>query len=377
MNYFIIAGEASGDLHGAALMRALKVYDKEARFKFFGGVQMQAEGGELLRHYREMAFMGFFEVVANLGTISKNLRDCKQAISREKPDVVILIDYPGFNFKIAEYAHKSGIRVFWYIAPKLWAWKAWRVKKLRKFTDKVYSILPFEPDFFRNHGLEVEYVGNPLVDEVKNRLEQIQKEGASITENPLKHYEVALLPGSRIQEVRLILPEMLATVQSIKNIKVVISGAPSVPEHEYRRYTTEIPVIFGRTYELLLQSSVAIVASGTATLETALLQVPQLVVYRMKSNRLATRLFQFFFLKVRFVSLPNLILGREAVKEFIMHNMKAVNMRPVLDELLYNEDVRSAMKRDYLEIAERIGECGAADRAAKNMIEALQTGITV
>jgi len=167
VKYFLIAGEASGDLHGAALMRALKVSDPEAKFRFFGGEQMQAEGGTLLRHYREMAFMGFFEVVANLSKISRNLRDCKHHLSIEKPDVVVLIDYPGFNFKIAKYAHEQGLKVFWYIAPKLWAWKAWRVKRLKAYTSKVYSILPFEKEFFNKHGLDVEYIGNPLVDAVR------------------------------------------------------------------------------------------------------------------------------------------------------------------------------------------------------------------
>ncbi len=372
MNYFLIAGEASGDLHGAALMRALKVSDPEAGFRFFGGDQMQAEGGILLRHYREMAFMGFFEVVANVSKISRNLRDCKGYISSEKPDVVVLIDYPGFNFKIAEYAHALGIRVFWYIAPKLWAWKAWRIQKLKAFTHQVYSILPFEKDFFSQHGLNVEYIGNPLVDAVRTESTVSQESEINLVSPDSGNHLVALLPGSRVQEIRLILPEMLVTVKDMKGIQVVISGAPSVPESEYRNFTSEIPIVFGNTYALLAQSRAAMVASGTATLEAALLKVPQLVVYRMKSSRILTQLFRYFFLKVSYVSLPNLILNREAVREFIMHEMTAGRMRPELERLLHDAEHRESMLLAYQEIEERMGEGGAAVRAAEHMVNLLK-----
>ncbi len=372
MKYFLIAGEASGDLHGAALMRALKVSDPEAKFRFFGGEQMQAEGGTLLRHYREMAFMGFFEVVANLSKISRNLRDCKHHLSIEKPDVVVLIDYPGFNFKIAKYAHEQGLKVFWYIAPKLWAWKAWRVKRLKAYTSKVYSILPFEKEFFSKHGLDVEYIGNPLVDAVRSESADNLASEINFLSTDNGSPLVALLPGSRVQEVRLILPEMLATVRELEGIRVVISGATSVPETEYRTQAKEIPVLFGNTYALLSQSKAAIVASGTATLETALLKVPQLVVYRMKGSKLLTRLFRYFFLKVQYVSLPNLILNREAVKEFIMHEMTAGNMRPELEKLLHDNSHRESLLRAYNEIEVKMGQGGAAERAAAHMVNLLK-----
>jgi lipid-A-disaccharide synthase len=376
MKYFLIAGEASGDLHGANLMKSLKVLDREAEFLFLGGDLMQEQGGRLLKHYREMAFMGAIDVIKNMGKIKANFTLCKQQLLENKPDVLILIDYPGFNLKMAEFAFKIGIPVFYYILPKVWAWKEWRVKSLKSYATELFSIFPFEVDFFRKHGAVVHYVGNPLLDAVSEVITSPGELYCFLNENKLTGKPViALLPGSRAQEIRLMLPVMTRLAKDFPDYQFVISGTRAIDPALYAAYSSDpaIPVLFGITYELLRVSHAAIVTSGTATLETALLQVPQVVLYKMAGGKLGYRIFRFLFLKVRYVSLPNLILDRGFLKEFIMDEMKYSLVRPEAEKLINNLEYRNAIFRSYEELDQVMGEKGASDRAASRMVEILNS----
>ncbi len=370
MKYFIIAGEASGDLHGSNLMKSLKETDQQADFFCFGGDLMEQQGGKLLRHFREMAFMGAIDVIMNSGKIARNFSLCRQALIRYKPDVLILIDYPGFNLKVAEFAHKHRIPVFYYILPKVWAWKEWRVKKLRAYADELFSIFPFEVDFFRRHGLEVHYSGNPLQDSVLEALPNFRSREKFLLDNNLPDMPlVALLPGSRDQEIRSMLPVMARIGRNLHGYCFVISGTPAVERSLYNKYSAEstIPVLSGQTYELLHHSQAALVTSGTATLETALLGIPQAVLYKMAGGKLGWRLFRSLFLKVKYVSLPNLVLGKEIVKEFIMEDMKYENIFPEINRLLSDPDYRKEMLRSYEEMKMLMGEKGVAFKIAEKM----------
>ena len=374
MKYFLIAGEASGDLHGSALISALKEMDSKAEFRFFGGDLMQKQGGTLLRHYREMAFMGGIEVVMNIHTIKRNFSQCKTEILDFAPDVLILIDYPGFNIKMAEFAHKNNIKVFWFIAPKVWAWKEWRVKKLKAFVDEMFTILPFETAFFARHQMKVHYVGNPLLDAITESKSKFRRQGQFIVDNQLDARPiVALLPGSRVQEVKYMLPVMTKMANDFPGYQFVISGAPWLDKALYKEYSMvdSIPVIYGQTYEILHNAYAALVASGTATVEAALLNVPQAALYKMIGGKYFYKLFRLLFLKVPYVSLPNLILGREAIREFVMHEMKYECVKPELEKLLCDEDYRVKMMKSYKELQQLIGKPGAARRAAKKIFEIL------
>ena len=374
MKYFLIAGEASGDLHGSALMCALKELDSEAVFCFFGGDLMQQQGGILLKHYREMAFMGGIEVLMNIKTIKRNFSMCKTKILDFAPDVLILIDYPGFNIKIAEFAHKNNLKVFWFIAPKVWAWKEWRVKKLKAFVDEMFTILPFETAFFVHHQMKVHYVGNPLLDAITESKSKFRRREQFIVDNQLDARPiVALLPGSRVQEVKFMLPVMSRMAKDFPGYQFVVSGAPWLDPELYKKYSdvSSIPVIYGQTYEILHNSFAALVASGTATLETALFIVPQAALYKMIGGKFFYKLFRFLFLKAPYISLPNLILGREAIREFVMHEMKYECVKPELEKLLSDEDYRDKMLKSYNELHHLVGEPGAARRAAIKMFKIL------
>lgn len=374
MKYFLIAGEASGDLHGANLVRSLKEQDPEAEFLCFGGGLMQSAGAELARHYRDMAFMGAIDVVRNLGKISANFRLCREKLIEFKPDVLILIDYPGFNLKMAEFAKKHNIRVFYYILPKVWAWKSWRVKKLRRYTDAMFSIFPFEDAFFRKHKARVHYVGNPLLDAVSESLRAPSEREDFLAKHNLSDKPiVALLPGSRAQEIRLMLPVMTRLAKDFPDFNFVISGAPGLDPELYEQCTEDssIPVIFGVTYFLLRHSFAAVVTSGTATLETALFNVPQVVLYKMAGGKLGFRIFRWLFLKVKYVSLPNLVLGSEMVKEFIMDRMKYEYVHPEVVKLLHDERYRAALFTRYKELHGIMGEEGASWHAASMMLQLL------
>lgn len=364
MKYYLIAGEASGDLHGANLMAALKERDPQAEFRFFGGDLMQAEGGTLVKHYADMAYMGFVEVALNLRKILKNLKSCKEDISAWKPDVVIPIDFPGFNLKIAAFCKEAGFPVFYYISPKVWAWNQKRVLKIKKVVDKMFCILPFEVDFYKSWDMKVDYIGNPLLDAVFRH----QKNESFLRQNHLSPKPiVALLPGSRKQELKGILPEMMQMVDQFPDYQFVIAGAPSFDQNHYASFTGKklVPVIFNQTYDLLEHASAALVASGTATLETALFHVPQMVLY--KGNPLSIAIARAV-IKIRFISLVNLIMDREIVKELIQQDCTPEKVGQELERLLNDQTYRQTMLDNYDLLDEKMGEAGASAKTADLMI---------
>jgi len=360
MKYYIVAGEASGDLHGSNLMKTLKEADADADFRFYGGDLMQAQGGTLVKHYADMAFMGFLEVALNLKTILRNIKLCKEDILSCQPDVLILIDFPGFNLKIAKFAKEQGIKVHYYISPKVWAWNQKRVLKIKRDVDFMYCILPFEVDFYKTWGMEVDYVGNPLLDAK-----------AAFTPNPnfLKEHNlsdkpiIALLPGSRKQELKYILPEMLGVVSSFNNYQFVIAGAPSFQKAYYEQYIggLDIPIVFNATYDLLNIAEAALVTSGTATLETALFKVPQVVLY--KGSKISIGIARLL-VKIRFISLVNLIMDSKTVTELIQEDCNLLLIAKELDDII-NEPKRAEMLAKYEVLAEKMGKAGASEKTAK------------
>lgn len=372
MKYYIVSGEASGDLHGSNLMKGLKQADSQADFRFWGGDLMAAQGGVMVKHYKETAFMAFWEVFKNLGTISRNLTMCKQDILDYAPDVVVLIDYPGFNFRIAEFAHKKGLKVFYYIAPKVWAWKESRVKRLKKYVDKLFIIFPFEVDYFKRWGIDAYYAGNPLIDSTNERLQHKVPFEDFTAQNGLDNKPIiALLAGSRGQEVRYILPRLVDISQSFPHYQFVVAGAPSLDVSLYQKYLagSSVKYVYNKTYELMMQATAAVVASGTATLEAALLNVPQVVCYGGSeiSYQIAKRL-----VKVKYVSLVNLIADREVVRELLQHDMTLTNIKAELSAILPDGGKRSDMLKSYAEVRVSLGEVGVSYRVAQNMVNQLQ-----
>jgi lipid-A-disaccharide synthase len=369
MKYYLIAGEASGDLHASNLMQSLKVLDKEADFRFFGGDLMQSKGGTLVRHYREMAFMGILPVVLHARTILRNLTFCKRDIAAYRPDVVILVDYPGFNLNVAKYVkNRLGIPVCYYISPKVWAWKEYRVKSLKKYVDEMLCILPFEVDFYKKHHYRVHYVGNPTVDAIAQRDFQEETFDEFVTAHHLENKPIiALLAGSRRQEIGGNLPAMLEAVKGFgDDYQIVVAGAPGIDPLFYKEFERTFPtvkVLFSRTYRILAQADAALVTSGTATLETALLNVPQVVCYRTAMPKLTWWGFKHI-LHTPFISLVNLICGREVVKELFAKFFTVDNIRKELRQLLHVERYRRNMLDNYREMRQRLGEPGASDRAA-------------
>ena len=366
MKYYLVAGEASGDLHGANLMKALKELDKAADFRFFGGDLMKAEGGTLVKHYADMAFMGFIEVVFNLRTILKNLDFCKQDISAWQPDVLILIDFPGFNLKIADFAKQNNIPVDYYISPKVWAWNQRRVLKIKRIVDHLFCILPFEVDFYKQWGMEVDYVGNPLLDAIS----AFEPDADFITKNNLQPDKkiIALLPGSRKQEITYLLPDMIAVAAQFTNYQFVIAGAPSFTIDFYSQFLGDknIPVVFGATYDLLNNAYAAIVASGTATLETALFNVPQVLVY--KGNAISVGIARAV-IKIKYIGLVNLIMDAPVVKELIQANCNPQNMGAELDMITKDKTYRQNMLANYDKLDERMGKPGASAKTAGLIIK--------
>ena len=369
MKYYLIAGEASGDLHASNLMRSLKKRDKEADFRFFGGDLMEAAGGKLVKHYREMAFMGVIPVLLHAPAILRNLALCKEDIARFRPDVVILVDYPGFNLKMAAYVKKKlGIPVHYYISPKVWAWKEYRVKSFKKYVDVMLCILPFEVDFFKKHQYRVHYVGNPTVDAIAQREYKGETFNQFVTAHNLEEKPViALLAGSRKQEIRNNMPAMLEAVKGFADgYQFIIAGAPGIDPTFYETYERSFPqvkVLFNQTYRILAQSDAALVTSGTATLETALLHVPQVVCYRMALPRLTYWGFKHI-LHTPWISLVNLISGREVVKELFAKYFTVDNIRKELHQLLHVQRYRQNMLDNYREMQQTLGDPGASDRAA-------------
>ena len=377
MKYYLIVGEASGDLHASNLMRALKEGDPQADFRFFGGDLMSEVGGTRVKHYKELAYMGFIPVLLHLRTIFRNMELCKKDIVGWQPDVVILVDYPGFNLKIAEYVKKhTDIPIYYYISPKIWAWKEYRIKNIKRDVDELFSILPFEVDFFKGHQYPIHYVGNPCVDAVdafrKNHTETF---GEFVSSNSLEEKPVvALLAGSRKQEIKDNLPDMLEAAKPfVGQYQLVLAGAPGIDPAYYQQYIgADVPVriVFGQTYRLLAQAAVALVTSGTATLETALFRVPQVVCYYMAMGKLISFLRRHI-LKVKYISLVNLVANREVVRELVADGMTVENVRTELDALLNDSAYRNNMLQEYDRMIEILGPAGASRQAASKMIELL------
>jgi len=376
MKYYLIAGEASGDLHGSNLMLEIKKEDPESEFRFFGGDLMQNAGGNLVKHYREMAFMGFVNVVLNLRTINRNLELSKKDILQFKPDVLILIDYPGFNLRIAEFAKKHNIKVFYYISPKIWAWKEYRVKKIRAFVDEMFTILPFETEFYKKHGMDVHYVGNPLLDSIAAFRKKALSKTAFLKKNNFDERPiVALLAGSRVQEVKKTLPLMVKIANFYPDFQFVVAGVKSVDEQLYHSFliNSGVKIIYDQTYDLLNNAHTALVASGTAALETALFNVPQTVIYKVEGGWIVDFIMRNFVFNMAGVSLPNIIMKREIVREYIQVKMTLKNVKNEMDKLLYNEQYRNKILKDYSRLEKLMGEPGCSKRAAKKMTEILKS----
>lgn len=374
MKYYLIVGEASGDLHASNLMRQLAAKDPSAEFRFFGGDLMSAVGGTCVMHYKNMAYMGFIPVLLHLKTIFRNMRKCKDDILEWHPDVVILVDYPGFNLDIAAFVHPLGIPVYYYISPKIWAWKEYRIKNIKRDVDELFSILPFEVQFFEKHQYPIHYVGNPCVDAVDHFLRNSSFDrGQFLQENALKDKPiVALLAGSRKQEIKDNLPKMLQAVKSFQGYQFVIAGAPSVPEEYYNAYIgdEDVRILFGKTYEILRYAEAALVTSGTATLETALFRVPQVVCYETPLKKIIGYLRKKV-LKVKYISLVNLIADREVVKELVADTMTVQNIRKQLAAILMGGNGRQTMLDEYDRMLQILGPAGASEKAASEMIRCL------
>jgi lipid-A-disaccharide synthase len=363
VKYFIIAGEASGDLHGSHLIRSIKQQDPSAEFRFWGGDNMKAEAEGLLVHYKDVTIMGFIEVILNLRTILGNIDRCKQQIAAFTPDVVILIDYPGFNLRIAEYCKQAGIKTAYYIAPKVWAWKENRAKKLEQFVDKLLLIFPFEVSYFKKWNVRSSFVGNPLLDAIATFRPTTDFRAIHKLDNRLI---IALMPGSRKQEISKILPAMIEATASYQEYQLVIAGAPGMDPSFYTPYLNErVSIVFNETYDLLHQSTAAIVCSGTATLETALFNIPQVCGYI--ANPVSYAIAKLL-VKIRYISLVNLNLDRECITELIQNDFSVENLHKELDMILPGGANRTKMLADYAELAALLGGPGASSRAAKEII---------
>ncbi len=370
MKYYLIVGEASGDLHASHLMAALARRDAQADFRFFGGDLMASVGGTLVKHYRDMAYMGFVPVLLHLRTIFANMAFCKKDIVAWKPDVLILVDYPGFNLNIAKYIHAcTCIPVCYYISPKIWAWKEYRIRNIKRDVDCLFSILPFEVDFFeKKHRYPIHYVGNPTLDEVEafrtdytERREDFLKKN-SLPDKPI----IALLAGSRKQEIKDNLPDMIRAAAAFPAYQLVLAGAPGIAPDYYNKYVgnADVRVVSGQTYPLLCHAVAALVTSGTATLETALFRVPQAVCYHTPVGKIIAFLKRHV-LQVRYISLVNLIAGREVVRELVADTMTVAQIRGELNRILTDETYRMRMLAGYDEVRVRLGKTGAPDEAAR------------
>ena len=380
MKYYLIVGEASGDLHASRLMQSLMQYDPAAEFRFLGGDLMQRVGGTRVKHYRELAYMGFVPVLLHLPTIFKNMKMCKEDIVRWQPNVVILIDYPGFNLSIAKYVKKNtNIPVFYYISPKIWAWKEWRIKAIKRDVKEMFSILPFEIAFYeKKHHYKIHYVGNPTKEEVDN-FQHVYTESKdefcqrnNLSSKPI----IAILAGSRKQEIKDNLPSMLEAARHFEDYQMVIAAAPSIEKSYYKKYLgdSEAKMVELQTYELLTHSTAALVTSGTATLETALLNVPQVVCYETPVPKLIRFAFKHI-IKVRFISLVNLIADKEIVQELLADRFSIYNIANELYRILPGQPARERMLADYQIVREHLGDAVAPDNAARIMVEKLTSNI--
>lgn len=374
MKYYIIAGEASGDLHGSNLMKGILKADPEAKFRFWGGDKMAEVGGRenLAKHYKQTSFFGVSEVLRNLRTIFSQLSECKRDLMTFQPDVLISIDYPGFNFKMAKFAHSQGIRTFYYISPKVWAWKERRVERIRKYVDKLFIIFPFEVEYFKGKGIEAIYEGNPLVDSIAQRLRTIAPREEFLAENGLDSRPlVALLAGSRKSEIQRNMGFMVALSKVHPEWQFAVAGVSWIDEELYKVAIegSSVKILTDKTYELLKYADAAVVCSGTATLETALIGTPEVVCYRMDefSYRVARA-----FVKIGFISLVNIIMGREVVRELIQHDMTVENASEELQAIMEGGSKHSKMMADYASLGAIVGGEGASDRFAARMVELLK-----
>lgn len=375
MKYFIIVGEASGDLHASNLMRELKQVDPQAEFRFLGGDLMLAQGGTLIKHYSEMAFMGFWAVIKNLATILNNLQQCKAAIDDFRPDLVILVDYPSFNLKIASYVKSQyNTPVYYYISPKLWAWKTYRIKSIKKYVDHMFCIFPFEVDFYKQFDYQVQYVGNPTVESVRRLCNRDQSFESFCEHNGLSRKPIiAILPGSRKQEIAACLSKMILAASEFGEYQVVVSGAPGLDADYYRQFSSlsQLPVLFGQTYQLLFHAQAALVNSGTATLETALIGTPQVVVYHVLGGRLAY-LAKDIVIKTKHISLVNIIARKEIVKELVAHLFQVKSIVAELDLILNNHSYRQGIINNYEALQLELGASVASQHTAKLIAKALK-----
>ncbi|MCC6251984.1 MAG: lipid-A-disaccharide synthase [Bacteroidia bacterium] len=370
MKYYIIAGEPSGDLHGSNLIKHLKNIDLNADFRAWGGNRMSEQGATLFKHIKDLAFMGFVEVVANIGTILKNIRLCKEDILKYKPDVLVLIDYPGFNLRIAKFAKKQKIKVVYYISPQIWAWKENRIHHIKSYVDRMIVILPFEEEFYRKHHYPVFYAGHPLLDAIDDILNNSNTKNEFLKINLLADTPIiALLPGSRKQEIQVMLPQMLKMIKHFKEYQFIVACSNNVQADIYHSMVKGYPVklVYDQTYQLLLHSKAALVTSGTATLETALFNVPEIVCYK---GNFISYFFAKKLIKVNFISLVNLIMNREIVKELIQYDFNEEMLKSNLIQILQPEH-QQWLKNEYSILKEKLGGKGASARAAKYITDYL------
>jgi lipid-A-disaccharide synthase len=368
MRYYLIAGEASGDLHGSNLIKNLKKIDSQAQFRGFGGDLMKEAGAEICLHIKKMSFIGIWEVLKNLKTINKNFELCREDLLKYKPDALILIDYPGFNLKMAEFARMNGIKTLYYIAPKVWASRKSRIKRIQKNVDRLYTILPFEEKYFEDLNVKAEYTGNPLMDAISSFIPVSDEEFYSknqISRKPI----IALLSGSRKMEISHCLPEMLKAGKYFPDYQFIVAGAPSIKPEYYNHFMagSDVKIVFNQTYELLNRASAAIVVSGTATLETALFKIPEVVIYKVSTP---TYIIGKPFVRIRYFSLVNIIMGGEVVKEFLQFRLSR-NIKKELQKILNDTDYRQKMLASFDDLIRKVGKSGASERAAKSMYQFL------
>lgn len=378
MRYYLIAGEPSGDLHGSKLIAGLRKADPQAEFRFWGGDLMAAEGGKegLVMHYREASFFGFMTVLCNLRTIGRQFAECRADVERFAPDVLILIDYPGFNMKMAKWAKERGLRTFYYIAPKVWAWKEWRVKKLRRYVDRLFTIFPFETEYFRAKGIEPTFCGNPLVDDIAARRATFCTREEFIRRNNLDDRPIiALLAGSRVSEIRANLPDMVALSKRMPEYQFVVTAVPWIDKQIYYAYmadgkfASDVRYVCDQTQQTLAVAEAAVVTSGTATLETALMGIPEMVVYRVPK---LYEVLRPYVLKIPFVSLVNINLGREAVRELVCAKLDLAEAERELRSIVSGGEKREKMLSDFAELRNLIGGEGASERFAAEMVKAIR-----
>lgn len=372
MKYYIVAGEASGDLHASNLMKAIKARDPEAQFRCWGGDLMEAAGGDIVKHYRELAFMGFWEVFTNLNTVLRNIRICETDILLYESDALILVDYPGFNLRIADFAKSNGLKVYYYISPQIWAWKKGRIKKIKRCVDEMMVILPFEKDFYAKQGMDVHYVGHPLLDAVSKDLKDNEDVKQFRTQHQLDDREIiALLPGSRKQEILAILPQMLKMVDLYPQYQFVLSVVNWQPKSLYDKLLNgkSVKCVSGSAYPLLASAKAAIVASGTATLETAMIGTPQVVCYA--GSEISYLIAKNLIKGINYISLPNLIMDKKVVTELIQHDFNTQTLTEEFRKITEDEDNIAAMKNDYQQLYKLLGDGSASAKAADVVLNAI------